>query len=248
MPRKFVPPQTQGETMSYIVTISGSPAAQSRSGHLLSEAEELLRASGASVRRINVRDLPATPLLHADAGHPALREAIELVDNARAVVIASPVYKVSYTGLLKTFLDILPQTGLAGKVILPIATGGSLAHLLALDYALKPVLSALGARHQASNVFGTDREVLWSEGGYVLTDEIRDRLRQSVDKLLQTLSEQIELRDFRARAALDQVLHGARGSRDAHGVRPEASALGSRTDTHDLSVLHPVGALARHSA
>jgi len=240
-----MPPPTQGETMSYIVTISGSPAAQSRSGHLLSVAEASLRASGATVRRINVRDLPATPLLHADAGHPALREAIELVDNAQAVVIASPVYKVSYSGLLKVFLDILPQTGLAGKVILPIATGGSLAHLLALDYALKPVLSALGARHVASNVFGTDREILWSEGsGYALNDEIRERLKLSVDQLLQALSEQAELRDYRARAALDQVLHGARSHRD----EPEHAAHGARGDTHDLSVLHPVGAGVRYTA
>jgi len=188
--------------MSYIVTISGSPAAQSRSAHLLGAAEALLRDSGLTVRRINVRDLPATPLLHADAAHPALRAAVELVDNAQAVVIASPVYKVSFSGLLKTFLDLLPQTGLAGKIVLPIATGGSLAHLLALDYALKPVLSSLGARHVVSNIFGTDREVPWSEsGGYTLNEEIAARLALSVDQLRQALAEQSELRDYRARFA-----------------------------------------------
>jgi len=202
--------------MSYVVTISGSPAAQSRSAHLLSVAELLLRAAGLTVRRINVRDLPATPLLHADAAHPALRAAIELVENAQAVVIATPVYKVSYSGVLKTFLDLLPQTGLAGKVVLPIATGGSLAHLLALDYALKPVLSALGARHVASNVFGTDREVVWSEGsGYALNDDIGERLKSSVEQLLQALTEQSELREYRARFALEQVLSEARERHEA---------------------------------
>jgi FMN reductase len=188
--------------MSYIVTISGSPAAQSRSTHLLGVAEAQLREAGQTVRRIQIRDLPATPLLHADAAHPALRAAVELVDNAQAVVIATPVYKVSFSGLLKTFLDLLPQTGLAGKVVLPIATGGSLAHLLALDYALKPVLSALGARHVLSNVFGTDREVPWSEsGGYTLNDEISARLGVSVDQLRQALAEQHELQAYRSRYA-----------------------------------------------
>lgn len=230
--------------MSYIVTISGSPAAQSRSAHLLSVAEASLRASDVSIRRINVRDLPAMPLLHADAGHPALREAVELVDNAQAVVIAAPIYKASYAGLLKIFLDVLPQTGLVGKAILPIATGGSLAHLLALDYALKPVLSALGARYVVPHVFGTDREVPWSEGGYALSDEIRDRLAQSVDQLLQVLSEQAELRDYRTRAALDQALHGAQGNRDGLG-RVSRETL---PETYDLSVLHPVAAWARHTA
>ena len=99
------------------------------------------------------------------------------------------------------------------------------------------MLSALGARHVASNVFGTDREVLWSDGsGYVLNEDIRERLTVSVEQVLQALSEQAELRDYRARAALDQVLHGARNSREIHA------------DVHDLSVLHPVDALASHPA
>jgi len=184
--------------MSYIVTISGSPAAQSRSTHLLGAAEQTLQKAGAAVRRINVRELPAAALLHADAAHPALRAALELVEYAQAVVIATPVYKGAYSGLLKTFLDLLPQTALAGKVVLPIATGGSLAHLLALDYALKPVISALGARHIVTSVFGTDREVSWTEGGgYSLNDEIAARLAQSTTQLHGVLAEQAELRTYR---------------------------------------------------
>lgn len=196
--------------MSYIVTISGSPAVQSRSAHLLGVAEALLRDAGLTVRRINVRDLPATPLLHADVAHPALRAAVELVDNAQAVVMASPVYKVSFSGLLKTFLDLLPQTGLAGKVVLPIATGGSPAHLLALDYALKPVLSSLGVRHVVSNIFGTDREVPWSENeGYALNEEIAARLAISVEQLREALAEQRALRDYRARLEPQSLVVGA---------------------------------------
>ena len=229
--------------MSYVVTISGSPAAQSRSAHLLSVAELLLRAAGLTVRRINVRDLPATPLLHADAAHPALRAAIELVENAQAVVIATPVYKVSYSGILKTFLDLLPQTGLAGKVVLPIATGGSLAHLLALDYALKPVLSALGARHVVTSVFGTDREVIWGdEGAYTLSDEIAARLAQSVGQLHGVLTEQAELRAYRLRQqehAFAPASNDAPPADAAHEVFKERVAGGER---------HSRGALALQGA
>jgi FMN reductase len=46
---------------------------------------------------------------------------------------------------LKTYLDLLPQKALVGKRIVPIAIGGSLGHLLAIENALKPVLSVLGA-------------------------------------------------------------------------------------------------------
>lgn len=60
--------------------------------------------------------------------------------------MAIPIYKAAYSGLLKTFLDLLPQHAFAGKPVLPLATGGSPAHVLALDYALRPVLTALGAQ------------------------------------------------------------------------------------------------------
>jgi hypothetical protein len=56
------------------------------------------------------------------------------------------VYKASFSGALKTLLDLFPERALEGKVVLPFATGGTIAHMLAVDYALKPVLSALKAQ------------------------------------------------------------------------------------------------------
>jgi SsuE family FMN reductase len=67
------------------------------------------------------------------------------IEAAAALIVSTPIYKAAYTGALKALLDILPPAALDGKVVLPIATGGSFAHLLAIEYALKPVLSALGA-------------------------------------------------------------------------------------------------------
>jgi hypothetical protein len=69
------------------------------------------------------------------------------------------VYKASYSGLVKVFLDLLPQAGPAGKTVLPLVTGGSLAHMLAMDYALRPVLSALGARHVVPGAFLLDSAI-----------------------------------------------------------------------------------------
>jgi FMN reductase len=186
--------------MSYVVSISGSPSVQSRSTHLLSVAESALRVHDLSVRRINVRDLPPAALMHADFAHPAIREALELIEHAQAVVISTPLYKASYSGLLKTLLDLLPQSGLAGKIVLPIATGGSLAHLLALDYALKPVLSSLGARHHLPNVFASDADVPRGDTGYSLLPEISQRIHESADALAHALVEQAQLREWRASA------------------------------------------------
>jgi FMN reductase len=106
------------------------------------------------------------------------------VAAADAVLISTPVYKASFSGGLKAVLDLLDEKALAGKVVLPIATGGSPAHLLALEYGLKPVLSALGARHILAGVYATDKQVRVDEQGLAdIDDDVRLRLEDSVDRL-----------------------------------------------------------------
>ncbi|WP_204304970.1 NAD(P)H-dependent oxidoreductase, partial [Stenotrophomonas maltophilia] len=76
---------------------------------------------------IRLRDISAEALLGARPDDPGLAEAIECVEAADGIVVATPIYKAAYSGLLKAFLDALPQFGLAGKTVLQLATGGSLA-------------------------------------------------------------------------------------------------------------------------
>jgi FMN reductase len=142
-----------------ILTLSGSPSAQSRSGHLLAHLRSELEAAGERTSHIDLRELPAGPLLAARADDPVIAGAARAVAEAQVVVLATPVYKAAYSGLLKAFLDLLPQTGLRDKVVLPIATGGSLAHSLAIDYALRPVLSALGSRQILPGIFAVDQQI-----------------------------------------------------------------------------------------
>jgi len=130
------------------------------------------------VQDINVRDLPADDLIAARSDSPALRGPLALIERARGVVVATPIYKASFTGVLKSFLDLLPQFGLAGKVVLPLATGGTPAHVLAIDYALRPVLAALGAQHVVAGLFVHDKliERQVATGGIRLEPEIQGRL------------------------------------------------------------------------
>jgi FMN reductase len=101
------------------------------------------------------------------------------------VVVATPVYKAAYSGVLKVFLDLLPQTGLAGKTVLPLATGGSPNHMLALDYALRPVLQSLGAKHILSGIYATDAQVTLTESGaHQVSADIGLRLDEAVDTLV----------------------------------------------------------------
>src|SRR6478735_63246 len=131
--------------MALVVTLAGSPAQQSSSQALLRHVERRLQVVGHDVHRIDLRELPAADLLSGQVEAPGLADAIAAVAAADGVVLATPVYKAAYSGLLKAFLDVLPQYAFAGKPVLPLVTGGSPAHVLVLDYALRPVLHSLGA-------------------------------------------------------------------------------------------------------
>jgi FMN reductase len=171
---------------STVLLIAGSPSESSRSAALLdSVGLRLALRGGLTVERLNIRALPAEALLLAEWGHPEIVKALAQVQHARAIVVATPVYKAAYSGVLKVFLDLLPQTALKEKTVLPLATGGSPHHMLALDYALRPVLQSLSARHILPGVYATDAQIARSpEGRYTLDADTSTRLDKAVALLL----------------------------------------------------------------
>jgi len=140
----------------HVVLLSGSPAARSRTELLLDYVRQRLEAQQVEVSLLRVRDFPAEDLLHARFDSPAVKQLQAVVASADGLVVGTPVYKASFTGALKVLLDLLPERALAHTVVLPLASGGSPAHLLAVDYALKPVLAALKAQEMLSGVVGAD--------------------------------------------------------------------------------------------
>lgn len=169
-----------------ILLVAGSPSERSRSAALLDAVSSRLGGRGPVIERLQIRDLSPQALLLADTAHRTIRAASDAVERAAAVVVATPVYKAAYSGVLKVFLDLLPQTALKDKVVLPLATGGSPHHMLALDYALRPVLQSLGARLILPGIYATDSQVtLLPEGGYHLGAEVGVRLDDAVLNLVQ---------------------------------------------------------------
>lgn len=172
--------------MAKAVIINGSPTVGSRLTAIMDFAERSLSDAGFEVSRIHVGQLPPEDLIHTKFESEHIVKANGLVAEADAVIIASPVYKASYTGVLKTFLDLIPEKGLAGKIILPLFIGGSLAHLLSIDYSLKPVLSSIGARHILGGVYAVDAQVARTEeGGFEIADVLQDRLDSAVEELVE---------------------------------------------------------------
>lgn len=139
--------------MPSILVVSASPSEKSKTAVLAQHVADRLTSMEMEARHLRLRDLPPEALVRADTKNTQIAEAAALLKDAHGVVLVTPTYKASYSGLLKVFLDLLPQYALAGKAILPLATGGTLAHALMLDYALRPVLHALGARHSVQGHF-----------------------------------------------------------------------------------------------
>ncbi len=127
-------------------------------------------------------------LVHGLHSSPAIKAAGKLLDDAAGVIVATPVYKAAFSGVLKAFLDLLGQNVLQGKPVLPIAVGGSLAHLLAIDYSLKPVLGTLGATQVLGTIYAVDGQIrVAADGAAELDPEIALRLSHAVRQLAELL-------------------------------------------------------------
>lgn len=89
---------------------------------------------------------------------PELRRALETVTGADALIAVTPIFSASYSGLFKSFFDIVEPAALAGKPVLIAATAGSARHSLALEHALRPLFSYLRARVEPTAVFAASED------------------------------------------------------------------------------------------
>jgi FMN reductase len=149
-----------------VVTVVGNPRAGSRTAAAAASVAELLSSElGTPYRLDDLVDLVTfAPAIFqgdaaADAERAALENAIELVSSASLVVIATPVYKGSYTGLLKSFLDVLRPEALAGAVVVPVTVSAAPSHKLLADQHLRPVLAELGASVPVPGVILEERDL-----------------------------------------------------------------------------------------
>lgn len=107
------------------------------------------------VETINVRSIATDITNHFLMGFPAgkLPEALDSVYASDALIVVSPTFKASYTGLFKSFWDLVEDGSLQGKAVLLAATGGTSRHSLMIDTAMRPLFTYLKAQVAPSGVF-----------------------------------------------------------------------------------------------
>ncbi|WP_131739142.1 NADPH-dependent FMN reductase [Actinomadura roseirufa] len=132
--------------MSGVVVLVGNPRAQSRTLQVALRAAEAVAARAGLTVPASAVDLSVlAPDLFGAVPSAAFQEALDAVVGADVLLVASPTYKGTYTGLLKAFLDRLPGGSLASTVALPLLVMGDPKHALAVEVHLRPLLVELGA-------------------------------------------------------------------------------------------------------
>lgn len=173
--------------MSKIIILSGSPSAFSRSEQVLKYLGSLLEQKGFSITHISVKDVPYEDLFSGNFNSPAVKNIAALIQDADGVIVGSPVYKGAYSGVLKALIDVLPQDVLQHTPVLPLMTGGSPSHLLAVEYALKPVLATLKA-HNLKGLYILDSQIDKQKEMPIIDDDILQRTKKQLDYFAQLVT------------------------------------------------------------
>ncbi len=171
-----------------IVAVSGGLQRPSRAATL---AEHLLDLIGEGVpceqHLIELGEL--APQLAGALRRSQLPEPVErklaAVERADVLVVVTPVYRGSYTGLFKHFFDFIDQDALVDTPILLAATGGSERHALVIDHQLRPLFSFFQARTLPLGVYATDKDFA---DGCVQNEALMQRAQLAVQRAMPLLA------------------------------------------------------------
>jgi FMN reductase len=138
---------------------------------------------------------------------PTLQAAIDAVIGADGLIVASPIFNASYSGLFKTFFDVIEHESLDGRPVLLAATGGTARHSLALEHALRPLFTYLGADTVRTAVYAASED--WGRSGVPADGSLVQRIDRAARELAHAMSlrEPLPHRDvFADPAPFEQML------------------------------------------
>ncbi|MFG2983804.1 FMN reductase [Streptomyces sp. NPDC048258] len=136
-----------------------------------------------STEVIELRELAGDVANHLVTGFPPprLAAAIEAVTGADGLIAVTPVFTASYSGLFKSFFDVIAPDALTGKPVLVAATGGTARHSLVLEHAMRPLFAYLRAAVVPTAVYAASED--WGSGGDEYTDGLPARIGRAGGEL-----------------------------------------------------------------
>ncbi|MFF0749355.1 FMN reductase [Streptomyces sp. NPDC004267] len=148
---------------------------------LTESARDALAARGpaAATEVVELRELAGDIANHLVTGFPPprLSAAIDAVTAADGLIVVTPVFAASYSGLFKSFFDVIDPDALSGTPVLIAATGGTARHSLVLEHAVRPLFAYLRAVVVPTAVFAASED--WGSGGDEYTDGLPGRVRRA---------------------------------------------------------------------
>ena len=138
-----------------------------------------------SVAVVELRELATDIAQNIVTGFPSprLAAAIETVTGADGVIAATPIFTASYSGLFKSFFDVVDHDALVGKPVLIAATGGTARHSLALEHALRPMFTYLRAVVVPTAVYAASED--WGSAG---GDDLAHRIARAAGELAELMT------------------------------------------------------------
>nr|WP_184988168.1 FMN reductase [Sphaerisporangium rubeum] len=187
-----------------LVAVSAGLSVPSSTRLLTDRLVEAARAAFGEEREVDVRVVELRDLATDIAGTmvtgfpgPALRTAVDAVTGADALIAVTPIFSASYSGLFKSFFDVIDNTALTGKPVLIAATGGSARHSLALEHAMRPLFSYLRAVVVPTAVYAASAD--WGDTG-------DDALSARVTRAAGELAALVQHRPAPAAPPVDEVI------------------------------------------
>ena len=168
-----------------VVSVLGSPFPKSSSERIANIITRSLSTENWETYVVDLSSMPSDALLMRSQSS-SLTEAIEKVISSDLVIVASPTYRATYTGLLKVFFDQFPAESLANNFALPIQTGGSPEHSLSTEYGLAPMLRSLGALILPNSIYS------WGDH-WVDETSPSDDLKKIISRSLREITRLIEV-------------------------------------------------------
>ncbi len=184
-----------------IVAVAGSWQSPSKTRALTDAVVEAIAGQRSSdITKIDLAEVGTeiAALKNIKAGSSEIQSLFSSVEQSDLLIVGSPVFKASYTGLFKHFFDLLDPSALAGKPVVLTATGGSHHHALVLEHHFRPLFGFFRAQTLPTAVYAVESDF---HDGVLVNESIKERIGRAAAEAVRVLDGRVTSSDSGSLAA-----------------------------------------------